>query len=555
MPERSYQREELTQQLERASEAREAARSVPRRHTGNTVAVEGAPVTAATRALVVLSSVEGVAASVRVDGFEHTPVLLWGAIALGVMLLATASMIQRSRGNGVGRLGIDWNSVLQQLQGREDTDTTAGGSPTAMTLPRAHGREQATARAEGGVDWESVQQQLGGVRTERVVGQPWRQQPRGQQSWILQPSTWSRRDRPATADMAPAQLLQHGRELQLAARAESTRTSYRHWWAVFANCCVEWGWARTATEIPLPVTTEVMLMWVALLSGKYAASSIGVSLAAISAVHRSHDLTSPSAVPAVLDALEGVARTATVNGVTDVFVITPDHVRMFLALTSVTAKGGKLWSPLRLKRGVAMACVGFLGFVRKGELDGFDACDVSRQHDGSTLVVKSAKNDQVGRGRSTVIGAGVGDAADAEQSLWTWMEAAGLRTSSAGCTKARWPSERCLSCGPLFPQLAGSDVRATKKPWGKSRVTEELRGLLGECVRLGWLPASFDVKRISGISLRRGGNSAAAAAGVSNLMRAAQGRWLCTETPDQRYTMLHRTEHVELATTIFEGRT
>ena len=33
-------------------------------------------------------------------------------------------------------------------------------------------------------------------------------------------------------------------------------------------------------------------------------------------------------------------------------------------------------------------------------------------------------------------------------------------------------------------------------------------------------------------------NSAAAAAGVGNLMRAAQGRWLCTETPDQSYTML-----------------
>jgi len=75
--------------------------------------------------------------------------------------------------------------------------------------------------------------------------------------------------------------------------------------------------------------------------------------------------------------------------------------------------------------------------------------------------------------------------------------------------------------------------------------------MLAECVRRRWLPSEFDVRRLTPISLRRGGNSAAAAAGASSLLRAAQGRWLCTETPDQKYTMLHHTEMVDLATTIF----
>lgn len=260
---------------------------------------------------------------------------------------------------------------------------------------------------------------------------------------------------------------------QMAARAGSTRTSYLHWWSVFAEFCVVRGWAASVEAVPLPVSVDVTVMWVAFLSGKFAASSISVSLAAIAAIHRSNDVPSPSADRRVLGALEGASRTGHVNGVTEVVVVTPEHVRNFLALDAVTAEG-KRWSALRLKRAVAMACTGFVGFCRKGELDNLDRCDVTRQADGTTIVIKAAKNDQVGRGRSTVIGAGVGDAAEAEQSIWTWIDAAGMKVS-AQCSKEKWPSERCLACGPLFPQLAGRDVRATKKPWGKGRVTEELR--------------------------------------------------------------------------------
>jgi hypothetical protein len=297
-----------------------------------------------------------------------------------------------------------------------------------------------------------------------------------------------------------------------------------------------------------------MLMWVAKLSSKYAASTIGVSLAAVSAIHADHDLASPSSNRAVLLAVEGAARTGPVKGVTDTVVVTPEMVAMFLKLDGVATKGGKRWGQLRLRRAKAMAVTGFVGFLRKGELDAMDRCDVSRQPDGTTLIIKKAKNDAVGRGRSTVIGAEVGDAADAEQTLWDWIDEAGL-TISRACTKADWPSEQCMACGPLFPQLVGKGEQVSSKPWGKSAVAAELQGMVQECVRRGWLPPDFQVKRITGISLRRGGNSAAAACGVDSLVRAAQGRWLCTETPDEKYTMLHRSKMVSLATTILRRGT
>ena len=88
----------------------------------------------------------------------------------------------------------------------------------------------------------------------------------------------------------------------------------------------------------------------------------------------------------------------------------------------------------------------------------------------------------------------------------------------------------------------------SSKPWGKSAVAAELQGMVRECVQRAWLPPDFQVRRITGISLRRGGNSAAAVCGVDSLVRAAQGRWLCTETPDEKYTMLHRSKMVSLAT-------
>ena len=371
-----------------------------------------------------------------------------------------------------------------------------------------------------------------------------------QQTWAIQPAPWGRRDRPDTAKMNPTQLLQHAQELQVASRAESTKVNYLHWWRVFAEFCVWVGWAAQSTAIKLPVPDSVVLQWIAQLSSQFAASTISIGLAAVATVHNSHGVQSPTTASAVGRAVEGVARTEPVRGVTQVAVITPDIIRMFLKLDSVRGSGKTQWSFRRVLRAVAAAVTGFVAFLRKGEVDQLDICDISRETDCTRVVVKKAKNDAVGRGRSTVIGARMGDAAFAERSIWDWVRRAGI-SRSPQCTKQKWPSERCRACGPLFPQLHGKAGNPSKNPWGKSALRNELRELLRECVRRTWLPASFPADKITPIYLRRGGNTAAAAAGASSLIRAAQGRWRCIETPDEKYTTLHRTEMVELATKIF----
>ena len=71
---------------------------------------------------------------------------------------------------------------------------------------------------------------------------------------------------------------------------------------------------------------------------------------------------------------------------------------------------------------------------------------------------------------------------------------------------------------------------------------------------LGSVPQDLEVRRYSAIALRRGGNSAAAAAGVSGILRASHGRWRSEVTPDQSYTFIHKAEMIGLATTMLKPR-
>ena len=96
--------------------------------------------------------------------------------------------------------------------------------------------------------------------------------------------------------------------------------------------------------------------------------------------------------------------------------------------------------------------------------------------------------------------------------------------------------------------------RVTKTPIAKNTLTTELRGLYHGAQAAGVVEDSFDPRRVSAISLRRGGNTAATAAGCSAILRAAAGRWRSVDTPDQSYVFLHETEMVGMATTMLQPR-
>eukprot|EP01047_Picozoa_sp_COSAG01_P056839 COSAG01_NODE_6494_length_3632_cov_5.575149_1_plen_210_part_00 len=158
------------------------------------------------------------------------------------------------------------------------------------------------------------------------------------QAWILQPSEWSRKNRPNSERMTDDELLHFARQLQQHAasdaRAPSTRKGYLHWWRVFAEFCEKRGWVATAALIPLPVPVDSILRWVAWLSHRYAASTIDISLAAIASIHKDAGRTSPTTDARVRAAVEGVARTGICKMKKPAIVVTPDHVRMFLALVA-----------------------------------------------------------------------------------------------------------------------------------------------------------------------------------------------------------------------------
>ena len=345
-------------------------------------------------------------------------------------------------------------------------------------------------------------------------------------------------------------LQRQARTFQTRAREDSTRKSYAHWWQLFAEFCVQQRWAQSPLVVPVPVPVQIVEVWVAWLGQKYAESTIEISLAAISAVHTGHRLPSPTTDKLVLLTLEGIARVRPVRGVTQQVVVEPGHLRAFLQLTFVHS-GGAQWSSLRLKRAKAMVFTGFMAWLRKSEVTGLDVCSIVKEVDCSVVTIAKAKNDSQGRGRASIFGARCGDAADLEAAVWDFITAAALSVSSR-CTRKSDPRSRCTACGPLFPRLGGSQVQATKAPMGKNTLTAELRSLYQACIDQNLLPATIIPKRFSAIALRRGANSAAAAAGIGNLMRASAGRWKAVETPDQSYTFLHRSEHIDMATRMFE---
>ena len=304
--------------------------------------------------------------------------------------------------------------------------------------------------------------------------------------------------------------------------------------------------ARTSI---LPVPASLVVMWVAWLSERYAESTISISLAAVSVIHSSYGLQAPTGGQQIRSMLEAVARTGKVRGVEEQVVVSPEHIKAFVQLDRAWTEGGSSWSNMRLARAKAMVCTGFMAYLRKSEVGALDRCDVWRERDCTKVRVCKAKNDPVGRGRVTIIGAACGDSRRVETTIWDWIEMARLRVSPQ-CSKRTDPRGRCSACGPLFPRLAARDVRPSRSPIGKSTLTTELRGLFVAAQRVGMVDATVDPRRFSAVALRRGGNSAAAAAGVSSLLRAAHGRWRAVETPDQSYTFMHQGKMVALATTM-----
>ena len=147
------------------------------------------------------------------------------------------------------------------------------------------------------------------------------------------------------------------------------------------------------------------------------------------------------------------------------------------------------------------------------------------------LRARSAKNDQDGAGETTVVCEDeLGEGLCAIRKLKTWMVMVHLEVQkgcikgASGCTKCcrRACVCNCKICGKLFRGVAHGEVR--DKPLSRQGLNGMPKGLFRALEEAGVVPPGT-AKEVSGISLRAGGATEAAACGMEKHLPAGHGRW------------------------------
>jgi integrase len=189
------------------------------------------------------------------------------------------------------------------------------------------------------------------------------------------------------------------------------------------------------------------------------------------------------------------------------FLILPAHIHCIIQLPR---------DSLRHLRDTTIVVVGALCALRAAEIGRLDVCDVLWDFDGAgtaALLLWYRKNDGLKRGLFPRIGRGTTAGTCPIVLLREYMQRAKLEVS-AGCTKSRWRRSECTSCGRLFRGTTAGGQRmaaaGVKEAAAKDVVTAAVRESLR---RIGVEPTGF-----SPVSLRKGGVSAAVAAGVNETL-------------------------------------
>lgn len=345
---------------------------------------------------------------------------------------------------------------------------------------------------------------------------------------------------------------------------ESTRASYRAWWATFIGFVKnseKWHVLLDDDEVPMPVSHRVVEDYVAFLAGGYAHSTLENALGAISEVHRSCGLTSPTTHPCVKGMMSAFLKAQT-GTIKKKLTLLPCHARAIQQLEEVWGEQRpdgtrRRWCDLRLARARTAALIGFVAYLRRSEILRLDVCDVRRVRMGFEIHIKRAKNDTEGRGATTLIGGHSGDEAGLIDLIDDYIEFADIGVSRR-CTKTANCKVRCTACGFFFPQLGGFPARpvrtAPHRVATSDFVTKDLRTMLWQLQRDAH-PAvkGLEVKEASAISLRRGGNSAAAAEGISSTFRRVHGRWRKDTCPDNEYLFLHAKQFAAIASQVLSS--
>ena len=346
---------------------------------------------------------------------------------------------------------------------------------------------------------------------------------------------------------------------------ESTRKSYRAWWATFIGFLKnfkKWGHIVQWDEVVMPVAVAPVADFLAYLAGEYAHSTIENALAAIAAVHGHYELSSPTSATEIKSMMKALLKAQT-GVIKEKITFLPAHARAVMGLKVVWGEERKdgtrrRWTKLRVERAKVATLLGFTAWLRRSEVLRLDTCDVIRTGLGYDVRVKRAKNDTEGRGATTLIGGEEGDEAGLIDLIASFAALAGRKVSRR-CTKATNCKVRCTECDFFFPRLGGTPQRPVTSNCEAEAtsdfLTKDMRTMLRQLQRDGEESVQdMQIEKASAISLRRGGNSAAAALGISATFRRIHGRWKKDSCPDNEYLFLHKKQFNAIAADIMASK-
>ena len=211
---------------------------------------------------------------------------------------------------------------------------------------------------------------------------------------------------------ARVELIQRATDYAAGAKAESTRRAYAIDWADFTTWCAGQGLDA------LPALPTTIGLFLADRAAALKPSSLSRRLAAISVMHRKHDHHLDTRAPAIRDVMTGIRRDKAKAGVVTVkkTAAVSDDIRLMVATLGEGTIG---------VRDRALLLLGFASAMRRSELVGLDASDITVRKEGLAVTIRRSKTDQEGIGRQVAICYGSDPATCPVRAVKGWMAMVG----------------------------------------------------------------------------------------------------------------------------------
>lgn len=282
-----------------------------------------------------------------------------------------------------------------------------------------------------------------------------------------------------------------------------TRASYYAQW----RSVVTFAYITNALEEVLPMSERVLKAWLlqCVLLGYHVATIVSY-VSAIKHRHRLWGYDFPVVAADIHDWMLCIRRNRGLPS-SSKFKLLPAHLKAAMQLT---------WSSIAAMRDVLIVVISTVCALRTSEVASLDVCNLSWDHDGPDMLmvrVKHLKNRQGREGLFPRIGAAKHRRFDVLQMLRMYLRWAKLQVSPH-CTKKTRPTDPCTACGKLFRVTHPSGNAVQDKGITKTHVASAVRNVLQ---RIG-----VDASGYSGISMRKGGVSAAVVGGIPHDLRVMQ---------------------------------